>query len=267
MGDVEPDEPEQPVKADTGEQVGDLRGLVRGGHGGGLGDEDRGSRYLAHGRDGRPEQRTERGGRVVVVAVDADPGHVGPARPPPGRAGDLAIVRVVDDVDRPQPGHVLRPKRAEQADDVPPGRHEHRRGRFLVAPGVPVSVHLVAEAHDDRVAVAAHGPGVGPQVAVVPPGGDGGDADAVRVQLHDRHRAITGHGRGEASLEGLEPAAVVGHQARLDADGAGDRGHPGVGAGDPGRVPAEVGGGRRRQGEARASLPGRGIPGRTARAR
>src|SRR6478609_10629320 len=93
VSDVEPDEPEQPVQADSGEQVGDLRRLARGGYGSGLRDEDGSTRYLAYGRYGRPEQRTERRRRVVVVAVDADPGHVLPARPPPGRARDLAVVR------------------------------------------------------------------------------------------------------------------------------------------------------------------------------
>ena len=69
------------------------------------------------------------------------------------------------------------PQHAEDADDVPPGRDEHRRRRFRVAPGVPVSVHLVAEAHDDRVVVGADGLRVGAQVAVVAPGGDSRDTD------------------------------------------------------------------------------------------
>ena len=75
----------------------------------------------------------------------------------------------VDRVDRPQPGDVPDSSRAEEGDDVPPGRHEYRRRRVLVSPGVPVAVHLVAEAQDDRVTVGADGLGVGGQVAVVAP--------------------------------------------------------------------------------------------------
>ena len=133
---------------------------------------------------------------------------------------------------------------------------------LLVAPGVPVAVHLVAEAHDDRAVVGADSPGVAAQVAVVPPGRDSGDTNAVRVHLHDRHRAVASRGRGEGGLERLEPAAVVGHQARLDAGGGADRGHPRVGARHPGRVPAQVGGGRGRKGEAAAGRTGRGVPSR-----
>src|ERR1019366_6717584 len=105
-GGVEPYEPEQPIQANTREQIGDLRWLACGRHRARLGDEYRVASQRAHGSDGWPEQGCELPGRLEVVAVDPYPGHVRAARPPPGRAGDPAVLRVVDDVDSPQPRHV-----------------------------------------------------------------------------------------------------------------------------------------------------------------
>ena len=82
---------------------------------------------LAYGHDGRPEYRNELPGRLEVVAVDPHPVHVRTAGPPGSRAGNLAMLRL-DDVDRPQPGHVLGSDRAEESDDVPPCGNESRRG-------------------------------------------------------------------------------------------------------------------------------------------
>src|ERR1019366_9671784 len=110
-------------------------------------------RQLANGCNGRPEQGSELPGPLQVVAVDAYPSHIGSAGPPGGRARNLAVLGVIDDVDRPQPSHVLRSQGAEDSHDVPPGGHEHSRGSFAVAPGVPVTVHLVAKAQDDRVMI------------------------------------------------------------------------------------------------------------------
>jgi hypothetical protein len=59
--------------------------------------------------------------------------------------------------------------------------------------------------------------GVGAQVAVVLPRRDRGDADVRRVDLHQRHCAVLGHGRGEAGLERLKPSAVVDNQPGLIA--------------------------------------------------
>src|SRR5580693_8084755 len=80
---VEPDEAEQPVGAGAGEQVSDFAGLVRARRGG-LGDEDGIVGQLPHGLDGWTEQRRERPGRLGVITVDADPGHVRITRPPGG---------------------------------------------------------------------------------------------------------------------------------------------------------------------------------------
>ncbi len=244
---VEPHEPEQPVGMNAGEQVGDLRRLAGGRHRAGLGDEYRIAGELPHGPDRRPEQGSELPVWLEVIAVDSNPVHVRTAGPPLGRAGDTAAPRVVDDVHRPQPGDVPGSQRAEEADDVPPGGDERRRGRVPVTPGVPVAVHLVAEAHDDRVAVGAHGLGVGTQVAVVPSGSDAGHADAVRIHLHERRRAVAGCGRGELSRERHIPSAVVHGHVWLGPGGTRERGQPGVRVRDPLRVHPEVGTGRGRE--------------------
>jgi len=55
----------------------------------------------------------------------------------------------VDDVGVPHPDHVGRPGPGEHVVDVPPGRHELGRGGLGGSPGVPVAVHLVAEADRD----------------------------------------------------------------------------------------------------------------------
>ena len=80
---------------------------------------------------------------------------------------------------------------------MPPGGHEDCRGGVPVAPGVPAAVHLVAEAEDDRATVGADGLGVGGQIAVVVPGCDGGEADALGVDLDERNGTVLSRGRGE----------------------------------------------------------------------
>ena len=65
VGDfVEPDEPEQPVRADASEQVLYLLRLVCGRCRACLGDQYRVAGQLAYGNDGRPEYRSELPGRL-----------------------------------------------------------------------------------------------------------------------------------------------------------------------------------------------------------
>src|ERR1019366_1119496 len=225
---VEPYEPKQPVVTNASEQIGDLCWLTCGTHCPRPGNEYRVTGQLAHGRDGRAEQGSELPGRLEVVTVDPYPVHVGTARPPLGRSRDATAMGVVDDVDRPQPGDILGSERAECGDEVAPGSHEHRRGRFPVPPGVPVAVHLVTEAQDDRVAVGTDSLSVSAQVAVVPSGSDRGNADAVRVHLHKRHRTVIGRGRGKPDWEGYIPSAIVHNHIWPSPGSVPERGHPGV---------------------------------------
>src|SRR5262249_61328437 len=141
----------------------------------------------AHGLDGRAEQGGECPGRLAVVAVYPDPGDVRAARPPGGRGTD-AVPRV-DDVDRPQPGHVVRPLLTEHVDDAPPGSDELRRGRVPVSPAKPPAVHLMAETDDHRVAEGADGRRVGTQVGVVSARRDAGQRDSLRGHLDGRYLA------------------------------------------------------------------------------
>src|SRR5436309_2507368 len=64
--------------------------------------------------DGRSEQRSELPGRLKEVAVYSYPGHIGTPGPPGGRRGNT--VPLVNDVDRPQPGHVVGALLAEHID-------------------------------------------------------------------------------------------------------------------------------------------------------
>ncbi len=106
---VEPHEPEQPIGVSAGEQVGDLPWLVCGRHRACLSDEYRVTGDRSHGADGRPEQGSELPGGFEVVTVDSYPVHIGTAGPPLRRSRDVTAMRVVDDVDGPQPGHILGP--------------------------------------------------------------------------------------------------------------------------------------------------------------
>ena len=214
-----------------------------------------------------PNIGSELPGRIEVVAVDPHPGHVRLAGPPGSRAGNLAVLRL-DDVDCPHPGHVPGSVRTEEGDDVPPCGHESRRGCMPVTPGVPGAVHFVAEAQNDRIAIGADGPSVGGQVSVVLPSCDRGEAHVSRVDLHQRHRTVLGHGRGEAGLERLQPAAVVHDQSRLDPGGTRERRHPGVRGRCPGRIDAEIGPRSSREGGGPLCVdeqPGFAFPPRPAR--
>src|ERR1019366_1929284 len=157
--------------------------------------------------------------------------------------------------DCPQPGDIPRSERTEEGDDVPPCGYECRWGRAPVTPGVPVAVHLVAEAHDDRVMVGADCRGEGTQVAVVVTGCDPGEADPGRVDLHEGYRAVVGRGGGEACLEGFQPSAVVGNQPGADPGCLREGSHPGIRVRDPVWVSADI----RHRPSGQCAIPGRNM--------
>src|SRR5215469_11663287 len=109
-----------------------------------------------------------------------------------------------------------------------------------VAPGVPVAVHLMTEAQDDWTTERAHRLRVGIQVAVVLPGCDQGEADAKRVDLHERHRTVLSRRRSEIDPEGLAPRAVIHDHIRSDPRGCRESCHPGVRRRDAALVYAEI---------------------------
>src|ERR1700730_73261 len=189
---VEPHKPQQPIGAGTSEKVRDLRWLTCGRRRAGRGDEYWVEGQCAHGLDGGPEQGSERPGRLEVIAVDPHPGHIRTAGPPGGRRGNAGWL--TDDVDRPQPGHVVGALLPEYVDDVPPGGHKHRWGCVPVCPGVPIPIHLVPEADDDALAslcaVAGHGGGKSLQIGVELAGGDRREVDARRFYLDKRYATL-----------------------------------------------------------------------------
>lgn len=86
-----------------------------------------------------------------------------------------------------------------------------------------MTVHLMAEAQNDRTVVGANSLRIGTQVAVIVPASDGRQADGRWVNLHQGHSALVGRGGGKAGTEWLEPSAVVEEYARLDPDGCRER--------------------------------------------
>ncbi len=130
---VEPDESQQTVQADTGEQVSNFRRLVRGRCGRCLGYKHRSMSEPAYSGDGWPEQGSEFPGRLVVVAVKPHPRSrtCCQATTVPDRRCCLTSMR---DVDRPQPGDVACSQVAEYGHDVPPNGSEDRRVKCAGSP-------------------------------------------------------------------------------------------------------------------------------------
>ncbi len=124
-----------------------------------------------------------------------------------------------------------------------PGGDKRGRTGVGVTPGIPVAVHLMSEADDDRMAVVPDRLGVCLQVAVVVSVGDLGEVDARRIYLHQGYGALASRGPREVGLEWLHPAAVVHQYAWLDAGGRVERLDPGEGVGDSAGVKPNVGGG------------------------
>ena len=143
-------------------------------------------------------------------------------------------------VDRPQPGDVVSALAAEQRHDVPPRRHERRRRDMAVAPRVPVSVHLMPEADDHRMAEVPDTVGKRAQVAVVTARRDRGDRGVGRIHLQDRDGPVPADRLRERSREGLTPAAVVPDKVRVPACCRREVGHRLVGMWRPLLVDAQV---------------------------
>jgi hypothetical protein len=68
-----------------------------------------------------------------------------------------------------------------------------------------MTVHLVTKAQNERVDIGTDCFGICGQIAVVLSGGDCGEADAIWVNLHERHGTVLGRGTREGSLEWLQP--------------------------------------------------------------
>src|ERR1039457_5353690 len=97
-----------------------------------------------------------------------------------------------------------------------PSGDKNVRGSVRVSPGVPVTIHLVAEAQNDGIMVSADGLGVGAQIAVVISIGDRSYAYSRWVHLYEWYRALAGCSGGKVSLERLWPSAVVADHAWID---------------------------------------------------
>src|SRR5690349_11651772 len=102
-------------------------------------------------------------------------------------------------------------------DNVPPAGHENCRRCMPVAPGVPITVHLVPEAQDDGTVIGTDGLSIGAQIAVVSSCGDRSDADVGRVHLHEWHGAVFGRSLCETNSERLLPSAVIYEHAGFDS--------------------------------------------------
>ena len=246
LGDVEPHQPERAVLAHSREQVRDLRPLASFGTHRGLRQQHRLAGERPHLGNGLAEDAGEGFVRVIVVAVDADPGDVLRTGPPGADRTGAGLVGL----QCPQPGDVVGALTAEQRHDVPPSRHERRGRNVPVTPRVPVGVHLVPEADHHRVAEIADAVGKRAQVAVVAARGDQRDRGERRIYLHDRGRAMLADRLGERRLEGFPPAAVIPDEVRLPADRPGEVRDRLVGTGRPALVDAQVRGLVRRQGSA-----------------
>ena len=110
LGDVEPHQPERVVLAHPGEEVGDLCRLAGVGTRRGLRQQQRLTGERSYLGDGLAEDAGEGFVGTVIVAVDADPGHVLRARPPGGDRPGAGLIRL----NGPQPGDVVGALAAEQ---------------------------------------------------------------------------------------------------------------------------------------------------------
>src|ERR1700750_3139502 len=102
-----------------------------------------------------------------------------------------------------------------------PGGHKSRRRCVSVTPIGPVAVHLVPEAHNDRMTVGADGLRVEAQVAVIVSRSDMRHVDAVRIHLDERHCPVICHRFGETRWERDIPSTVVHYYIRLSPRGIG----------------------------------------------
>src|SRR5713226_8827062 len=146
---VKPDHSQQAVTADAPEEVGNLpRLVVRELAGRGLGDQHGLPGDLTDDLERGAEDITEIIGWPCVVAIHADPRHVLPAGPVGAEGGHVCP----DRMDRPEPGDVVCMLVPEDIDDMPPGFAEIAWLGIALSPGIPVAVHLMGEADDNRVA-------------------------------------------------------------------------------------------------------------------
>jgi hypothetical protein len=161
--------------------------------------------------------------------------------------GDNAAAGV-EDVEGPQPGHVVGAVGAEQGGDVPPGGHEYGRAVVPVTPRAPPPVHLVAKAQDDRPTANTRVPRVGARVRVVLRGRSRGQADVVgsiytsdTAPCRPTAAKATWNGSGLAlwytTTPGLIPVAVL-----SAVSPAWERGYPGRVNPEVGREAAWIGG-------------------------
>src|ERR1700722_5091481 len=117
LGFVEPHQPERLVGRHPVEQVLDLVGLAGGGPDRGLRQQHRLAGQRLHLVDGLAEHAREGIARMVVIPVDADPGHVMRPRPEGSDRPGTGLVGL----NRPHPGDVAGDRAAEKRDKMRPG--------------------------------------------------------------------------------------------------------------------------------------------------
>jgi len=152
--------------------------------------------------------------RLVVVAVYSGPVDVGCAGP----VGAQRPGARVADVDRPQPGDVVRALVPEDRDNVSPGGRPVGGGCLGPSPWIPAAVGFRREAQDDRTTGFPDRGRVRAQVGVVPAGRDRGQAGIVWFDLDERLGAVVRQHAGESGIEGLQPGAVGQHDVWPAAD-------------------------------------------------
>src|SRR5262245_5672710 len=98
---------------------------------------------------------------------------------------------------------------------MPPRRYKRRRRDVPIAPRIPVAVHLMPEADDNRVAKVTDAAGIATEVNVVGTGGDRRDRRVGGVDLHVGNNAVSVDSSRERGREWLRPATVIAGQVRL----------------------------------------------------
>jgi hypothetical protein len=154
---------------------------------------------------------TPGGGHDIPVAINS-PGY-------------RSIDRRLEGVTR-----VVRPLLPEEPDDMAPRRLPDTWISVTEAPSVPVPVHLVREADQNRVPVFSDRLSERAQIGRVLVVSNGPDADSQRLHLAERDGVVRVRLLSEGGLDRESPGAVIQDDIWPPADGAGEGVHRAVGA-------------------------------------